>query len=80
RPGADAAGLLGYAAACGAVVVVCADLPARLLLAPVETPVGAWTALFGVPVGVALLKWRTPERGSPAPAPGDRAALRKAER
>ncbi len=54
--------------------------PARLLLAPVETPVGAWTALFGVPVGVALLKWRTPERGSPAPAPGDRAALRKAER
>ncbi|MGW4974597.1 iron chelate uptake ABC transporter family permease subunit, partial [Streptomyces albidoflavus] len=77
---ADAAGLLGYAAACGAVVVVCADLPARLLLAPVETPVGAWTALFGVPVGVALLKWRTPDRSSPAPAPGDRAALRKAER
>ncbi|MGW8543999.1 iron ABC transporter permease [Streptomyces sp. CAI-21] len=80
RPGADAAGLLGYAAACGAVVVVCADLPARLLLAPVETPVGAWTALFGVPVGVALLKWRTPDLSSPAPAPGDRAALRKAER
>ncbi|RWZ73335.1 iron ABC transporter permease [Streptomyces albidoflavus] len=80
RPGADAAGLLGYAAACGAVVVVCADLPARLLLAPVETPVGAWTALFGVPVGVALLKWRAPARSSPAPAPGDRAALWKAER
>ncbi|MEU0139982.1 iron ABC transporter permease [Streptomyces albidoflavus] len=80
RLGADAAGLLGYAAACGAVVVVCADLPARLLLAPVETPVGAWTALFGVPVGVALLKWRAPARSSPALAPGDRAALRKAER
>ncbi|MEL7991235.1 iron ABC transporter permease [Streptomyces albidoflavus] len=80
RPGADAAGLLGYAAACGAVVVVCADLPARLLLAPVETPVGAWTALFGVPVGVALLKWRAPARSAPALAPGDRAALRKAER
>ncbi|MFI2670726.1 FecCD family ABC transporter permease [Streptomyces albidoflavus] len=80
RPGADAAGLLGYAAACGAVVVVCADLPARLLLAPVETPVGAWTALFGVPVGVALLKWRAPGRSSPSPAPGDRPALRKTER
>ncbi|MFI8907388.1 FecCD family ABC transporter permease [Streptomyces albidoflavus] len=80
RPGADAAGLLGYAAACGAVVVVCADLPARLLLAPVETPVGAWTALFGVPVGVALLKWRAPDRSSPVSAPGDRPALRKAER
>lgn len=78
RPGADAAGLLGYAAACGAVVVVCADLPARLLLAPVETPVGAWTALFGVPVGVALLKWRPP--ASSSPASGDRPALRKAER
>ncbi|MEV7899782.1 iron ABC transporter permease, partial [Streptomyces cyaneofuscatus] len=38
------------------VVVLCADQPARLALAPVETPVGAWTALVGVPVGVVLLK------------------------
>ncbi|MDG4865000.1 iron ABC transporter permease, partial [Streptomyces sp. T-3] len=39
-----------------AVVVALADVPARLALAPVETPVGAWTALLGVPAGVALLR------------------------
>jgi iron complex transport system permease protein len=56
RPGADAVRLLPWAAVCGALVVACADQPARLALAPVETPVGAWTALLGVPAGVALLK------------------------
>ncbi|MER8069912.1 iron ABC transporter permease [Streptomyces sp. NPDC094034] len=56
RPDGDAGRRLVWSAACGAVVVLCADQPARLALAPVETPVGAWTALVGVPVGVALLK------------------------
>lgn len=60
RPDGEAAHWLGWSAACGAVVVLCADQPARLALAPVETPVGAWTALIGVPVGVALLKLRRP--------------------
>ena len=56
NPGADAVRWLPWSAAWGAVVVAVADLPARLALAPVETPAGAWTALFGVPVGVALLR------------------------
>lgn len=56
NPGGDAVRWLPWSAAWGAVVVVVADLPARLALAPVETPAGAWTALFGVPVGVALLR------------------------
>jgi iron complex transport system permease protein len=55
-PAADAVRWLPWSAAWGAVVVAVADVPARLALAPVETPVGAWTALLGVPVGVALLR------------------------
>ncbi|MEU8674859.1 iron ABC transporter permease [Streptomyces sp. NPDC048560] len=58
RPGADALSLLPWSAVCGALVVLCADQPARLALAPVETPVGAWTALLGVPAGVALMRIR----------------------
>ncbi|MGW6602641.1 FecCD family ABC transporter permease [Streptomyces sp. NPDC055036] len=65
RPDGDAGRRLLWSAACGAVVVLCADQPARLALAPVETPVGAWTALVGVPVGVALMKpgWRRTRTG-----------------
>ncbi|CAL9363003.1 Vitamin B12 import system permease protein BtuC [Streptomyces sp. enrichment culture] len=55
-PGADAVGWLPWSAAWGAAVVAVADVPARLALAPVETPAGAWTALLGVPAGVALLR------------------------
>ncbi|MFM9368522.1 FecCD family ABC transporter permease [Streptomyces sp. Da 82-17] len=58
HPDATAVGWLPWAAAYGALVVACADLPARLALAPTETPVGAWTALLGVPVGVAMLRTR----------------------
>ena len=82
RPDADAVRWLPPSAAWGAAAVVCADLPARLALAPVETPVGAWTALLGVPAGVALLRagrhgrarGRTAEAaGAPADVPGPRA-------
>lgn len=62
RPGADAVGWLPWSAVWGAVIVACADLPARLALAPIETPVGAWTALLGVPAGAVLLKVRTGTR------------------
>ncbi|MFE6222464.1 FecCD family ABC transporter permease [Streptomyces sp. NPDC057854] len=58
RPDAGAVRWLGWSAAWGAVVVVVADVPARLALAPVETPAGAWTALLGVPAGVALMRTR----------------------
>ncbi|MCR8940692.1 iron ABC transporter permease [Streptomyces sp. OUCMDZ-4982] len=70
KPDGGAAGWLVRSALCGAVVVLCADQPARLVLAPVETPVGAWTALVGVPVGVVLLKRgrRAARRRDRAPA------------
>ncbi|MEV0000318.1 iron ABC transporter permease [Streptomyces sp. NPDC050848] len=62
RPDAGAVTWLPWSAALGALVVICADQPARLALAPIETPVGAWTALLGVPAGVALLRTGTGER------------------
>ncbi|MCQ6554966.1 iron ABC transporter permease [Streptomyces sp. C10-9-1] len=55
-PGGGAVRRLPWAAAWGAVVVAVADVPARLALAPVETPAGVWTALLGVPAGVALMR------------------------
>ncbi|MBW1600647.1 iron ABC transporter permease [Streptomyces sp. JJ66] len=70
RAGADAVRLLPWSAGWGACVVAVADLPARLALAPVETPVGAWTALLGVPAGVALLRAGTRD---PAARQGGRA-------
>ncbi|MEU9703892.1 iron ABC transporter permease [Streptomyces sp. NPDC047981] len=56
RPDGGAVTWLPWSAALGALVVLCADQPARLALSPIETPVGAWTALLGVPAGVALLR------------------------
>ena len=56
NPRSDAVGWLPWSAAWGAAVVAVADVPARLALAPTETPAGAWTALLGVPAGVALLR------------------------
>ncbi|MFI8165640.1 FecCD family ABC transporter permease [Streptomyces sp. NPDC085931] len=77
-PAAGAVRWLGWSAAWGAVVVIVADVPARLALAPVETPAGAWTALLGVPAGVALMRsggrGRTVRRRS-APSAAPRAAL-----
>lgn len=55
-PAAGAVRRLPWSAAWGAVVVTVADVPARLALAPVETPVGAWTALLGVPAGIVLTR------------------------
>ncbi|MFI2511085.1 FecCD family ABC transporter permease [Streptomyces sp. NPDC018972] len=71
-PTAGAVRWLPWSAAWGAVVVTVADVPARLALAPVETPAGAWTALLGVPAGVALMRSggrrRAARRGPAAPA------------
>ncbi|WP_432121522.1 FecCD family ABC transporter permease [Streptomyces sp. S1] len=68
-PAAGAVRWLPWSAAWGAVVVTVADVPARLALAPVETPAGAWTALLGVPAGVALMRsGRSGGRGSAGPA------------
>ncbi|MEU2654980.1 iron ABC transporter permease [Streptomyces sp. NPDC007325] len=74
HPASGAVRWLPWSAAWGAVAVAVADVPARLALAPVETPAGAWTALLGVPVGVALMRTggargRTGRKGTAA-APG----------
>lgn len=61
RPRAGVVRVLPWTVVWGAVITVWADQAARLALMPVETPVGAWTALIGVPAGVALL--RTGRRG-----------------
>ncbi|MDI3100955.1 MULTISPECIES: FecCD family ABC transporter permease [Streptomyces] len=66
NPAAGAVRWLPWSAAWGAVVVVVADVPARLALAPVETPAGAWTALLGVPAGVALMRSGSRGRGRAA--------------
>ncbi|MFC5821330.1 FecCD family ABC transporter permease [Nonomuraea harbinensis] len=58
RPHAGARGWLPWSAALGALVTVTADLAARLAFDPVETPLGAWTALTGVLVGAVLLRRR----------------------
>ncbi|GAB3440936.1 iron chelate uptake ABC transporter family permease subunit [Streptomonospora sediminis] len=52
-PGRGAA--LAPAAALGALIVVAADLAARLLFAPAELPVGVMTGVLGAPVLLYLL-------------------------
>ncbi|MER5419145.1 FecCD family ABC transporter permease [Streptosporangium roseum] len=58
RPHGEAKVWLPLTAALGAAVTAAADLAARLALAPVETPLGAWTALVGVLAGAMLLRGR----------------------
>jgi iron complex transport system permease protein len=47
--------LLPLAALCGGLLLLTADIGARLLLAPAELPVGILTALLGAPFFIALL-------------------------
>lgn len=55
HPHARTRAWLGLAMLAGALVTAVADLAARLAFAPIETPVGAWTAMAGVAVGLAGL-------------------------
>ncbi len=48
--------IIGAAALAGATLVVCADLLARVAFPPAELPLGAVTALIGVPFFLALLR------------------------
>lgn len=50
---------MALSTALGSVLVLAADLGARFAFVPVETPVGAWTAIFGVLGGAALLNARS---------------------
>jgi iron complex transport system permease protein len=56
--GVDYRWILPYAALAGAIFLVCADVAARLLLRPIELPVGIMTALIGGPFFVYLVRWR----------------------
>jgi iron complex transport system permease protein len=56
--GVDYRWVLPYAALVGAIFLVLADLAARLLLRPLELPVGVMTALIGGPFFVYLVRWR----------------------
>lgn len=47
--------LIPLSALLGSTVTVAADMAARTLLAPIELPVSAITALFGVPIVIMLL-------------------------
>ncbi|MER7455875.1 iron ABC transporter permease [Micromonospora sp. NPDC126480] len=58
RPHADARALLPWAAAFGALFTTVADLAARHVFAPAETPLGAWTAAVGILSGLILLRRR----------------------
>jgi iron complex transport system permease protein len=58
RPAADARRLLPWAAAFGALFTTVADLAARHVFAPAETPLGAWTAAVGIVAGLVMLARR----------------------
>lgn len=55
--GPDHTGLLPTAGVIGALVVVCADLVGRTIVAPIELPCGLITAAVGAPFFIYLL-WR----------------------
>jgi iron complex transport system permease protein len=56
--GVDYRWILPYAALIGAVFLVVSDVAARLVLRPIELPVGIMTALIGGPFFVYLVRWR----------------------
>ena len=56
--GVDYRWILPYAALLGALFLVGADIAARLVLRPLELPVGIATALIGGPFFVYLVRWR----------------------
>jgi iron complex transport system permease protein len=50
--------VMPYAALVGAICLVLADVLARLVLRPMELPVGVMTALVGGPLFIYLVRWR----------------------
>ncbi|TDC83923.1 iron ABC transporter permease [Micromonospora sp. KC606] len=59
RPAADARLLLPWAVVFGALFTTVADLAARHVFAPAETPLGAWTAAVGIVAGLVMLARRS---------------------
>ena len=56
--GVDYRWILPYSVLCGAVLLVLADVAARLVLRPQELPLGVMTALVGAPFFIYLARWR----------------------
>ncbi|HHL31698.1 MAG TPA: iron ABC transporter permease [Oceanospirillales bacterium] len=51
--------LIPLSALLGAIILLIADTVARTIVAPIQLPVGIFTALFGVPVFLILLRKKT---------------------
>jgi iron complex transport system permease protein len=56
--GADYRWILPYSALIGGVFLVFSDVAGRLVLRPIELPVGIMTALIGGPFFIYLVRWR----------------------
>jgi iron complex transport system permease protein len=56
--GFDYRWILPYSAVFGAILLLVADIAARLLIKPQELPVGVMTALFGTPFFIYLARWK----------------------
>jgi iron complex transport system permease protein len=56
--GFDYRWILPYSAVFGAILLLVADIGARLLIKPQELPVGVMTALFGTPFFIYLARWK----------------------
>lgn len=76
-PDAGVARQVPLSALAGAVITVGADLAARIAFAPVESPVGAWTAVVGIALAVTVVSGRLGRPGARAdaraPGPADQA-------
>lgn len=56
--GVDYRWILPYSLLLGSIFLVAADVAARLVLRPLEVPVGIMTAIIGGPVFIYLVRWR----------------------
>jgi len=56
--GFDYRWILPYSAVFGSILLLVADIAARLLIKPQELPVGVMTALFGTPFFIYLARWK----------------------
>lgn len=56
--GVDYRWILPYTALLGAILLVSADIAARVVVRPQELPVGVMTALVGAPFFIYLARWR----------------------
>ena len=56
--GVDYRWILPYSAVVGAILLLVADIAARLLIAPQELPIGVMTAFVGAPFFIYLARWK----------------------